>query len=195
MLRPGDILRSGQLSAPVLVKRGDAVVATLQSTSYTTRVDWTGSQTFSVRSVDANGNLGTSASVTVTPTAPPAPLVQNTFVGEQVQLSWNAVQGSLDTAYYQVRRGSTFASATVLSEIKSTTFNLKVNWSGTQRFWVVAFDAVGAQGTEAFQDVSITAPIAPMISQQVIDNNVLLRWTDTTQTLPIAYYELRRGTT
>jgi flagella basal body P-ring formation protein FlgA len=26
MLRPGDILRSGQLSSPVLVKRGDAVL-------------------------------------------------------------------------------------------------------------------------------------------------------------------------
>lgn len=26
MLRPGDILRSGQLSSPVLVKRGDAVM-------------------------------------------------------------------------------------------------------------------------------------------------------------------------
>jgi hypothetical protein len=32
-----------------------------------------------------------------------------------------------------------------------------------------------------------------VISQQVIDNNVLLQWTDSTQTLPIVSYELRKG--
>jgi hypothetical protein len=41
----------------------------------------------------------------------------------------------------------------------------------------------------------ITAPSQPSITQQVIDNNVLLQWTDSTQTLPIITYELRKGTT
>ena len=43
--------------------------------------------------------------------------------------------------------------------------------------------------------MTITIPAAPAISQQVIDNNVLLRWNDVTRTLPIVYYELRRGST
>jgi predicted phage tail protein len=177
------------------IARNDATVAILQSTSYTTRIDWTGSQTFTVQAVDANNNLGAAATVAIAPTAPPAPNVQNTFRGEQVLLSWDPVQGSLETAYYKVLRGNTFASATLLAEIKSTTYSLKVDWTGTQRFWVAAVDVIGKQGPEQFQDVVVTSPSAPVISQQVIDNNVLLRWTDSTQTLPIVYYELRRGTT
>jgi predicted phage tail protein len=177
------------------IARNDATVAILQSTSYTTRIDWTGSQTFTVQAVDANNNLGAAATVAIAPAAPPAPNVQNAFRGEQVLLSWDPVQGSLETAYYKVLRGNTFASATLLAEIKSTTYSLKVDWTGTQRFWVAAVDVIGKQGPEQFQDVVVTSPSAPVISQQVIDNNVLLRWTDSTQTLPIVYYELRRGTT
>jgi len=177
------------------IARNDATVAILQSTSYTTRIDWTGSQTFTVQAVDANNNLGAAATVAIAPAAPPAPNVQNTFRGEQVLLSWDPVQGSLETAYYKVLRGNTFASATLLAEIKSTTYSLKVDWTGTQRFWVAAVDVIGKQGPEQFQDVVVTSPSAPVISQQVIDNNVLLRWTDSTQTLPIVYYELRRGST
>jgi predicted phage tail protein len=177
------------------IARNDATVAILQSTNYTTRIDWTGSQTFTVQAVDANNNLGAAATVAIGPTVPPAPNVQNAFRGEQVLLSWDPVQGSLETAYYKVLRGSTFASATTLAEIKSTAYSLKVDWTGTQRFWVAAVDVIGNQGPEQFQDVVVTSPSAPVISQQVIDNNVLLRWTDSTQTLPIVYYELRRGTT
>ena len=171
------------------------VLGRVQSTTFKTEASWLGAQTFWVTGINSNGDLGTPGSVVATVQAPPAPNVLNTFAGEEVLLSWSAVQGSLDTAYYKVLRGSTFASATVLAEIKSTAYSLKVNWVGTQRFWVVAFDIVGNQGAEQFQDVVVTSPSAPSISQQVIDNNVLLRWTDSTQTLPIVYYELRRGST
>ena len=54
---------------------------------------------------------------------------------------------------------------------------------------------MGNAGTEEFVEVIITKPSAPSISQQVIDNNVLLRWTDATQSLPIVYYEVKRGAT
>jgi predicted phage tail protein len=171
------------------------ILGRVQSTTFKTEATWLGAQTFWVTGINSNGDLGTPGSVVATVQAPPGTNVLNTFAGEEVLLAWNAVQGSLDTAYYQVRRGSTFASATVLTEIKSTAYSLKVNWGGTQRFWVVAFDVRGNQGPEQFQDVVVASPSAPSISQQVIDNNVLLRWTDSTQTLPIVYYELRRGST
>jgi hypothetical protein len=50
-------------------------------------------------------------------------------------------------------------------------------------------------GDEAAVDVVISAPTQPSITQQVVDNNVLLRWGDCTTTLPIVAYELRRGAT
>ena len=171
------------------------VLGQAQSTTYKTEASWVGSQTFWVTGINSNNDLGTSGSVVATVLAPPAPSVSNSFKGDQALLTWNAVQGSLDTAYYQIRRGSTFSTATVLAEIKSTSFSLKVDWSGTQRFWVLAFDARANQGTEQSQDVVVTVPSAPTITQQTIDNNVLLTWTDATQTLPLTSYELRRGST
>jgi hypothetical protein len=50
-------------------------------------------------------------------------------------------------------------------------------------------------GDEAAVDVVISAPSQPSLSQQVVDNNVLLRWGDCTTSLPITAYELRRGAT
>lgn len=48
-------------------------------------------------------------------------------------------------------------------------------------------------GDEAAVDIAISPPTQPSITQQVVDNNVLLRWNDCTTTLPIVAYELRRG--
>lgn len=169
------------------------VLATIQSTAYSLNADWAGDRTFWIAAVDSNGNLGTAAQRVVTIAVAPAPSIDDAFFGEQVQLTWGAVKGSLDTAYYQIRRGSTWAGATVLATIQGTAYSLKVDWGGTQRFWVAAFDVNNSEGTPGSVDVIVTVPSAPSISQQVIDNNVLLRWTDSTQTLPLVSYELRRG--
>jgi hypothetical protein len=171
------------------------VLTTIQSTAYSLNADWNGSRTYWIAAEDTNGNLGSATSHVVTISTAPAPSIDDAFYGEQVQLTWAAVKGSLETAYYQIRRGSTFASATVLGTIQGTAFNLKVDWGGTQRFWVAAFDVNDSQGTPGSIDVVVTVPIAPSISQQVIDNNVLLQWTDSAQTLPLVSYELRRGAT
>lgn len=172
------------------------VVASSKTTSFSLLGDWIGNQTFWIAAVDANGNLGTAGSVVVPINLPSTPTLLNRWKGEQVQLYWDPVTASLDVAEYEVRRGSVYASATVLGRIKGTTFNVKVDWLGTQKFWVVGIDTLARYGTPDDQDVIVTAPIAPpSLTQQVIDNNVLLKWNDATQTLPIVYYELRRGST
>lgn len=174
------------------------VLAVIKSTSFTTPGSWTVNRTFYVASVDANGNLGSPGSVVVPISLPSIPSLLNIFRGEQVQLYWDPVSSSLDVAEYEIRRndsGTTFNAAAVIGRIKGTTFNLKVDWVGSKKFWVVGIDVLGRAGTPDDVDVIVTAPSAPLISQQVIDNNVLLRWNDTTETLPVLYYELRRGST
>ena len=39
------------------------------------------------------------------------------------------------------------------------------------------------------------SPLTVTATQQVIDNNVLLQWSDATNTLPLDYYEIRKGST
>ena len=169
------------------------VLANITGTSYTLKTTWSGSQTFWVVAKDTNGNYGTQASTVITINAAGAPTLTASFSGQNVVFAWAAIKGTLDTDFYRLKRGSTWAGGTTVATIKGTAYTLKVDWSGTQKFWLAAVDVNGTEGTPDDTDVIVTAPTAPTITQQVIDNNVLLRWNDVTQTLPILNYELRRG--
>lgn len=171
------------------------VLASITGTSYTLKATWSGAQTFWVVAKDINGNYGTQGSAVVTINASGAPLLASSFSGQNVVFTWAAIKGTLDTDLYKLKRGATWATATTVASIKSTAYTLKVDWSGTQKFWLAAVDINGTEGTPDDQDVIVTVPSAPTITQQVIDNNVLLKWNDVTQTLPILNYELRRGST
>jgi len=171
------------------------VITKLTGLIYSFKADWTGAQTYWVAAIDVNGNYGTAASVAVSVNTAAAPSTSTVFSGENVVFSWNAVKGSLETEFYRLKRGATYATATLVADIKGTAYTLKVDWGATQRFWLAAVDINGAEGNAGSTDVVITLPVAPSITQQVIDNNVLLRWNDVTQTLPIQSYELRRGAT
>lgn len=171
------------------------IIASITGTSYTLKADWSGSQTFWVVAVDGNGILGTQGSVAISVAVAPAPTVSAQFAGRDVVISWTAAKGTLDTDYYVVRRGNTFATATTIATAYATTYTLRVNWGGSERFWIVAVDVNGSFGTEANVDVLVQLPTAPSITQQVIDNNVLLKWSGSTSSLPIEYFELRKGST
>jgi predicted phage tail protein len=171
------------------------VLANITGTTYTLKASWSGSQTFWVVAKDANGNYGTQASAVITVNAAAAPTLASTFSGQNVVFSWAAIKGTLDTDYYLLKRGATWGAATTVATIYSTAYTLKADWGGTQKFWLAAVDVNGTEGTPDDLDVIVTVPSAPTLTQQVIDNNVLLKWNDVTQTLPILSYELRRGST
>lgn len=140
--------------------------------------------------------IGTSTSLTVGPAS--APTTSGQISGGVFVLTWTAVAGSLATDYYDVRYGTaanTYANATPLATVKGTTQSVEVNWGGTRRFFVAAVDTKGNYGAAATYDAVVGLPGQPVITQQVIDNNVLLQWTDATGSLPIVAYELRKGAT
>ena len=142
--------------------------------------------------------LGTSTSLTVGPAS--APTTSGLISGGVFVLTWTAGAGSLATDYSDVRYGttaSTYAAATPLATVKGTTQSVEVDWGGTRRFFVAAVDTKGNYGAAATYDAVVAAPGQPAITQQVIDNNVLLQWSDAgaTGTLPIVVYELRKGAT
>ena len=166
----------------------------VKGTAFSLDVTWTTTQRFWVTAVDEHGNLGTAGFVDVTFSPPAIPTLASVFLGEQVKLSWAAVTGSLTVAEYEIRRGATFSSATVLGKVDGTTFSFKVDWGGTQKFWVVGIDVQGNYGAEDDLNVIVSPPnTVPNFRQEVIDNNVLLRWEDATNTLPITVYSIKKG--
>jgi hypothetical protein len=158
-----------------------------------------GTTTWWIKALDTSGIYSTTAiSASITILVAPAPTVSGAFAGENFTLSWNAVTGSLATVVYEVRYGttsSTWATATPIGTVKGTTFTSQANWGGVRRFFVAVIDLNETYGNSNYFDAVVVLPTQPSISQQVIDNNVLLQWTDSTQTLPIIVYELRRGAT
>jgi predicted phage tail protein len=155
-----------------------------------------GTQTWLIKAVDTSGNYSTNAaSVTSTILEADAPTITATYAGPNLVMSWDAVSGSLATQSYEIRYGSDWASGTVIGQVKATTFSVKAQWSGTRTFFIAAIDLNGNYGAIGSYDAVVLVPSQVDPSQEVIDNNVLLRWGDATQTLPIDYYEVRRGST
>ena len=152
-----------------------------------------------IKALDTSGTYSSIAtSTTINITSAGSTTTSGSFGGDSIVISWSAVTGSLSTAFYEVRYGtasSTWGTATVLGTVQGTTYPVKANWVGTRRFFIAAVDIKGNYGTPATYDAVVAAPSQPAITQQVIDNNVLLQWSDSTQTLPILYYELRKGAT
>lgn len=165
----------------------------IKGTSFQLRADWNGARTFWVAAIDTNSNTGTAGSVVATVLAAAAPTVAAAFSADNVVVTWGAIQGTLPTDYYEVRYGASFAAGVSLGTLKGTSFATKAQWSGGRTFWVAAFDGNGTQGTAGSSTATVSVPVAVTITQEVIDNNVLLKWGDATATLPIDYYELRKG--
>lgn len=170
-------------------------LGTIKGTSFATKGAWSGARTFWVAAIDAAGTTGAAGSAVATINAAPAPTLTSSFAGENVVLTWTDVAGTLPTTQYEVRFGTTWAGGTSLGTIKGTSLTSKAQWAGTRTYWVAAIDTAGNVGTQGFAAIVVNTPTAVSITQEVIDNNVLLKWSDGTATLPIDYYELRKGAT
>lgn len=171
------------------------VVATTLSTAYRAPVEWLGNRTYWIAARDVNGNVGIAGSTVVTVTVPVAPTVSGAFSLDEFKLNWTDPASTLPIDEYEIRYGTTWAAGTVLGRVKGTTISTKAQWVGSRTWWVAAVDVNGNVGTAGSTSLTITAPSAPNVTQQVVDNNVLLYWSQPTGTLPVVTNELRRGAT
>lgn len=148
------------------------------------------SRTYYVRAVNVTGSTGAEGSVTLTSTALAAPAVRGavSVTDTNFKLSWAAPAGSLPVSSYEV-----FDGAVSLGKASSLFYVGRVNWAGSKDFTVVATDVGGMPGAAGTVSIVISAPAAPAVTSQAVDNNVLLYWTQPAATLPIATFEIRRG--
>lgn len=149
-----------------------------------------------VKAIDLSGNYSTTATrVQLTIAVPSAPVVSYELANDQIKINWTVPGSTLGIESYEVRYGSTWQTAASLGTVKGTTLSTPAKWLGDRIFWVAGIDPAGNYGTPGQRTITITAPQAPSMSQQVVDNNVLLFWTTPASMLPIDTYELRRGST
>jgi len=155
-----------------------------------------GAYRFLVRAVDWSGNESAAdAVVNIALVAHSAPAVTASVIGANLQLSWVEPVSSyaFPVAGYEIRYGDSWGAGVPLPRVAGRSHLLAVSWAGARRFWVAAVDTAGNYGSAAMAEINITAPARPDVQAEVIDNNVLLRWSDAAATLPLDHYQVRRG--
>lgn len=170
------------------------LLAQVKGTSYLWATQVAGTQKVWIKAQDLYHNYSATASlINVGVPAPNASNLTVSIAGPNVVLVWQAVSGAFNIDRYEVRYGATWANATVVAAPYTTTFSEKVSYGGPRRYWVAAIDVAGNIGPPVSVDVSISSPLAVTVQAETIDNNVLLRWSDATRTLPVDRYEIRKG--
>lgn len=173
------------------------LVARLAATSLIIPPLAAGTYTYWIAARDQFLNYSTTpASTVATINAVGVPSVAAVVTGANYVLTWAAPTSAFAIDHYVVRYGADYASGTEVGQVKGTTLQAPVNFSGTRNFWVAAVDSAGNTSSAALATINIANPAAITATAQVVDNNVLLYWTaPVTGTLPILTYEIRSGAT
>ncbi|WP_449413225.1 host specificity protein J [Pandoraea soli] len=127
--------------------------------------------------------------------APAPPGITASLSGPNYELAWTTPPSMFPIDHFVIATGSSLANALPLALAYTTQYQSKVSFKGTQSFWVAAVDVAGNTGPYALAQLTVTPPGQPAITTQVIDNNVLLYWSDATQSLPVTTYQLSKGPT
>lgn len=154
--------------------------------------------TYWIKALDTSGSYSTNAaSVIVSASVAPTPTMSAVISGGNVVLSWNAVVGSLAIDHYEVRYGTTWSTATVVTTTKGTTYTVPAPSGGNFTWLVAAVDIAGNYGGIGSVTATINVPNAPnSIRADVVDNNALVYWSPPSPIiLPIDHYEVRKGST
>ena len=152
-----------------------------------------GTTSFALKAIDTTGNYSDAATQSVTITAPVAPTLAYRFSADQVVLTITPGASQLSLKHHEIRWGASWSAGTSLGKTSANTFNVLGAWVGSRTFWIASTDIGDNTSAAASIPVTIVAPSQPDLTAQVIDNNVLLFWTESTGSLPVATYEVRRG--
>lgn len=164
-----------------------------KATTLKTPVDWVGSRTFWVVAIDVAGNVSAAGSAAVNVAVAATPVVSVSVDGSDIKVAWSAPLSTLPIVEYEVRHGATFAGGTVVSRVKGTAMRLHADFGGERTYWVAAVDSRGNLGDAGGSAITIVAPTVTSLVAEVIDNTVLLRWSTTAGTLPIATHNVYRN--
>lgn len=134
------------------------ILGTVQGTSFLTPVTWDATRRFFVAAVDIKGNIGFASFVDSTITNPTEPSITPTVVDNIVKLSWNDCTQTLPLDSYQIRRGATFGSATIIGTKKGEFTTIVETTAASNTYHVVGIDSAGNQGTPGSVTVQVSAP-------------------------------------
>lgn len=112
---------------------------------------------------------GTEASIDVIVAAPTQPTVTQQVIDNTVTLSWSDATATLPIQIYEIRRGSTWATATVVGQKQGNFTTITENTAGTYTYWVAGIDTAGGYGTPGSVSAQVNQP--PDYTRQLNQNS------------------------
>lgn len=113
------------------------------------------------------------------------------FTSLTVRFNWSIVTGA---SSYEVRKGTDWDTASFQFRTTSLQADIDPLLVGTHTYLIKSVTNSGIYSTTpTICVVTVPALGTPVVTNQVIDNNVLLRWTIPATSFSIAHYILRRG--
>lgn len=129
-----------------------------KGTTHTLLAQWAGARNFWIAAYDLLGNVGAAGSVTAVVTPAAAPVLTSQGIDNNVLLYWSQVQGTLPTITYELRRGATWAGATLIGTKSGGFTTIFETASGSYTYWVAAVDSAGNYGTPASVAATVSQP-------------------------------------
>lgn len=178
------------------------LVVRTRTTTYIAELRLQGNYRFLIKAIDSTGNYSqTAAIVSMNIPVPDAPIVDLSLEGDTLVFRWTVPTSTFAIDQYEVTYGvvtetnptPTYEASISLATIKGTTLRSRINWSGTRFFWVAAKDVAGNLGTPFLVTMTIEVPGITGLHADVVDNNVLLYWSEDRGTLPISKYYVYKG--
>ncbi len=142
------------------VKDGGLVLDRVKGNLYQFKANWNGLKTFTVAAIDLARNVGATAEVEVTISAPSQVMGLRTVVIDNNVLLYfdEPTVHTLPIDYYLIRKGADFNTSVMVGETSRGFINLFETLGGTYRYWVVPYDTAGNAGAEQSIDALVNQP-------------------------------------
>ena len=152
------------------------------------RANYTGTKEFSITCTDVLGNISSVYTKNITVIVPTPTNITGSIEGKDAIISWGIPNSNINIDYYEVSYDSH------IIKTKTNSYRVPVSWNGSKTFSVKTVNILGAMSSAVNTSITISTGIVQQLQTEVIDNNVLLRWSAIQGSLPIENFLLYKGT-
>jgi predicted phage tail protein len=133
-------------------------LGTVKGTTYTTKAAWAGTRRFYVAAVDVINTMGTSNYFDAIVIAPTQPTITTQVVDNNVLLYWNDCTQTLPIESYELRKGTSWATAQVIGTKQGKFTTVFETVSGTFSYFLAGIDVAGNYGSPGSVTTSVSQP-------------------------------------
>lgn len=132
----------------------------VNANTITLPADWLGSRTFTVQTIDANGNLSSGTSKTITKLPPnPATNFRAQVIDNNVLLFWDLpAKTTLPIQHVLLKQGATWATATTIGTKDGAFTTIQELASGTYTYWISVVDTDNNESTPVSVSAKVSEP-------------------------------------